>query len=78
MLMLCTVLLCSSLVGALSKTWDEARIEATEKVHSMSADERVNLLQGKGWGLLGPADGWFVGNIPGVPRLGVPSITMLR
>jgi len=57
-------------------SWDEARSEASHIVKQLSTDERVNLLQGKGWGLLGPAAGYFVGNIPGVPRLGVPSITM--
>jgi beta-glucosidase len=76
MVKLSVFLQCVFVFGANSSSWDEARSEATRIVKQLSAEERMSLLLGKGWGLTGPAAGYYVGNIPGISRLGVPSILM--
>ncbi|KAL1508433.1 hypothetical protein AB1Y20_004537 [Prymnesium parvum] len=49
---------------------------AQQLVQEMTAEERQRLVQGVGWERASPERGYFVGNILGVPRLGVPSINM--
>lgn len=52
---------------------------AKSLVAQMTDDEKVAYTNGVGWGSPGYYDiieGFYVGNIPGVPRLNIPSINM--
>ena len=56
-----------------------AVLRAKALVAQMTLEEKVNYTNGVGWGSPGYydiIDGFYVGNIPGVPRLNVPSINM--
>lgn len=56
--------------------WSKARAAAKGLVAKMTPAERASLLLGKNW-TLGTLEKWFyVGNIPPVSRLGLPSLNM--
>lgn len=63
----------SSPVNILS--WGEAHIQAQQMVDKMDRCEKYWLMQGVGWHN-GPQPGFYIGNIPGNPRLGIPSLNM--
>jgi len=59
------------------RTWDEARDKAAELVPQLSAPELHQLLRGEHFAVTGEPDaGYYVGNIAGVPRLGLPALKM--
>ena len=58
-------------------SWEAARAQAQGLVAQMTAAEKASLMLGTGWSE-GELTKWhFVGNIPAVPRLGVPPINMM-
>ena len=58
-------------------SWDEARAEASTLVALMTADEKASLMLGTGWHLGVLTKYYYVGNIPGVERLGIPRMNMM-
>jgi len=57
-------------------SWDAAYAAAGPLVAQMTADEQASLMRGVGWtgGVLDKW--WYVGNVPGIPRLGLPPLKM--
>lgn len=56
-------------------SWEEAYSKARSLVQQMTAEEKYSRMWGQGWD--GPlADWWYIGNIPAVPRLGIPPLNM--
>ena len=51
----------------------DAASAASALTNQMSRDEQLRLVEGVGFGFGVPYDGYFYGNLRGVPRLGVPS-----
>jgi len=45
-------------------------------VGRMTPEEKMRLVKGLGWSTSKQEEGWYVGNILGVPRLGIPSLQM--
>ena len=57
--------------------WDQARADASSLVARMTAREKASLMLGTGWHLGVLEKYYYVGNIPGVDRLGVPLMNMM-
>jgi len=53
-------------------SWDEAYAKAKLTLSQMTRSEKNSMLHST----MDQAQGWFIGNIPGVPRLGIPSLNM--
>lgn len=64
------------------RSWDEAKALALKTLAVMTPDEKISLLQGVGWHWVQEqywydlSKGWYVGNTPAIPRLGIPSLNM--
>ena len=59
------------------KEWGDSPSTASLRlVHAMSFEEKASLLSGEGFGPFGQKDGAYVGGVPAVPRLLIPSIKM--
>lgn len=59
------------------KQWgDTPSTAASRLVHAMSFEEKASLLTGEGFGPFGQKDGAYVGGVPAIPRLLIPSIKM--
>ena len=54
----------------------EARASAWELTRRMTLSEKMRMVVGVGWRQYAAQPGFYVGNIPAIPRLGVPSINM--
>jgi len=63
-------------------SWDLAFEKADALVMQMTSEEKYSLMHGIGWWWIpiirmGPVKKWwYTGNIPAIPRLGVPSLSM--
>jgi hypothetical protein len=55
----------------------ESRDRADEVVQQMTVEEKLSFLSGYGWSASSSDRSVFVGNIPPVPRLGIPSLNMM-
>jgi len=53
-------------------SWDEAYAKAKRTVSQMTRVEKNSMLHST----MNEFPGWFIGNIPGVPRVGIPSLNM--
>ncbi|KAL1499610.1 hypothetical protein AB1Y20_011809 [Prymnesium parvum] len=53
-----------------------ASVAAANLSRAMSEEERRRLVEGTGWGFTLPLDGFYVGNLLAVPRLGIPPIQL--
>lgn len=60
------------------RPWDQARQMAAEAVTKLTEDEKYSLLRGANFSLVtgSPDTGYYVGNIPAIPRLGIPPLKM--
>eukprot|EP00733_Pompholyxophrys_punicea_P001454 Pompholyxophrys_punicea_v1_NODE_731_length_1386_cov_6.960180.p2 type:complete len:122 gc:universal NODE_731_length_1386_cov_6.960180:438-73(-) len=47
-----------------------------ELLEQMTIEEKYSILKGIGWPAFDPALGYYVGNIPPISRLGIPSLNM--
>ena len=56
--------------------WVEALSGARLLAANLTFEEKSALVRGMGWKDWHPEEGMYVGNIPAIPRLGIPSITM--
>ena len=56
--------------------WDRALRTAHALVANMSFEEKATLVRGVGWDGYNLRSGFYVGSIPAIPRLGLPSLTM--
>lgn len=54
----------------------EAHARAWELTRRMTLAEKMRMVVGVGWRQYAAQPGFYVGNIPAIPRLGVPSINM--
>ena len=54
----------------------EARARAWELTRRMTLAEKMRMVVGVGWRQYAVQPGFYVGNIPAIPHLGVPSINM--
>ena len=54
----------------------EARAHAWELTRRMTLAEKMRMVVGVGWRQYAAQPGFYVGNIPAIPHLGVPSINM--
>ena len=52
------------------------KLAAHNLVRNMTWEEKVSLLRGYGWTGYRTTPGHYVGNVPGIPRLGIPSQRM--
>jgi len=60
-----------------NRSWDEAREKAANVVSELNFNELNGLLRGEHFAMTGsPDEGYYVGNIRGVPRLGIPDLKM--
>jgi len=57
-------------------SWEESHQKASALLAQMTAEEKYNLMQGRGWVMNDPKKWWYTGNVPPVSRLGIPSLNM--
>lgn len=58
------------------RSWEEAKDLATRVSAKMTEEERKSLMIGIGFGMGGPALGYYVGTTSAIPRLDVPALKM--
>ena len=56
--------------------WSAALRAARSLAANLTFGDRARLVRGMGWQDWHPVEGMYIGNVPAVPRLGIPSITM--
>ena len=56
--------------------WAAALSAARQLVANMTFDEKAAMVRGTGWSNYALSNGMFVGSIPAIPRLGIPSLNM--
>lgn len=63
-------------MAASDAEWARATATAHSLVCNMTLEEKKSLVRGVGWHGYSLDEGYYVGSIPAIPRLGIPSITM--